>query len=122
MVCEAQNGFRVETSTNTATQTFIEDVHKAINNKLLVMGIFLHLTKAFDIINHKLLLAKLELYGLRGKMHSCTSSYLTGRTQFVEIQQLDEKTSNTKMYTSSCKEIKDVPQDSVLDPFCCGCL
>jgi hypothetical protein len=55
----------------------------------LVMGIFLDLTEAFDVINHKLLLAKLELCGLRGKIHSWMSSYFTGRTQFVEIQQLD---------------------------------
>jgi hypothetical protein len=45
------------------------------------------------------------------------SSYLTGRTQFVEIQQIDENTSNLKTYTSSCKEIKyGVPQGSVLGP------
>jgi hypothetical protein len=64
------------------------------------------LIKAFDVINHKLLLAKLELYGLRGKIHSWMGSYLTGRTRFVEIQQLDVKTSNIKTNTSSCKEIK----------------
>jgi hypothetical protein len=45
------------------------------------------------------------------------SSYLTGRTQFVEIQQLDEKTSNIKTYTSSHKRIKyGVRQGSVLRP------
>jgi hypothetical protein len=44
-------------------------------------------------------------------------SYLPGRPQFVEIQQADEKTSNIKMYTSSCKEIKyGVSQGSVLGP------
>jgi hypothetical protein len=49
-------------------------------------------------------------------MHSWVSSYLIGRTQFVEIQQLDEKTSNIKMYTS-CKDIKfGVPRGSVLGP------
>jgi hypothetical protein len=57
----------------------------------------------------------LELYGLRGKIHSWMSSYLTGRTQYMEIQQVDEKTSNIKMYTSSCKEIKyGVPEGFVL--------
>jgi hypothetical protein len=70
MISEAQNGLREKKSTNTATQTFIEAIQRALNNKLLVIGIFLDLTKAFDIINHKLLLAKLELYGLTGKIHS----------------------------------------------------
>jgi hypothetical protein len=80
---EAQNGFRVKS--NAATQTFIEDIQKALDNKLLVMGIFLDLTKAFDVLNHKLLLAKLELNGLAGKIHSWMNSCLTGRTQFGEI-------------------------------------
>jgi hypothetical protein len=46
------------------------------------MGIFLDLTKAFDVrvINHKLLPAKLELCGLRGKIHSWMSSHLTAGT------------------------------------------
>jgi hypothetical protein len=81
------------------------------------MGIFLDLSKAFDVINHNLLLAKLELYGLRGKIHMWLSSYLTDRTQFVEIQHVDQKTSNLMSYSSSLKEIKHgVPQGSVLGP------
>jgi hypothetical protein len=50
---------------------------KTLDNKQLAMGIFLDLSKAFDVINHNLLLAKLELYGLRGKIHVWLSSYLT---------------------------------------------
>jgi hypothetical protein len=42
----------------------IEYIQKTLDNKLLVMGIFFDSTKAFDIINHKLLLAKWELYRL----------------------------------------------------------
>jgi hypothetical protein len=114
MISEAQNGFR-EKNSITATQTFIEYGEKALDNKLFVMGIFLDLTKAFDVINYKLLLAKLELYGLRGKIHSWMSSYRIGRTEFVEIQLFNEKISNIKMCTMSHKEIKyGVPQDSVL--------
>jgi hypothetical protein len=44
------------------------------------MGIFLDVTKAFDVINHNLLLSELELYGLRGKNHERMSSYLKDRT------------------------------------------
>jgi hypothetical protein len=65
------------------------------------VGIFLSISKASDVINHNLLLAKLELYGLRGKIHMWLSSYLTDRTQFVEIQHLDQKTSNVMSFSSS---------------------
>jgi hypothetical protein len=83
MMSESQNGFRGKS--NAAKQTFIEDIQKALDNKLLVMGIFLDLTKAFDVINHKLLLAKLELNELTGKIHPWINPCLTGRTEFVEI-------------------------------------
>jgi hypothetical protein len=68
-------------------------IQKALDNKRFALGIFLDLSKAFDVINHNLLLAKLALYGLRGKIHVWMSSYLTDRTQFVEIQHVDQKTS-----------------------------
>jgi hypothetical protein len=69
IITEAQNCFR-EKNSNAATQTFTEDIQKVLDNKLLVMGIFLDLSKAFDVINHKLLLTNLKVYGLRGKIHS----------------------------------------------------
>jgi hypothetical protein len=47
MVSEAQNSFREKKCSNTAAQTFIEDIQKALDNKLLDIGIFLDLTKAF---------------------------------------------------------------------------
>jgi hypothetical protein len=50
MISEAQNGFRQKKSTHTATQTFVEDIYKPLENKLFVMGIFLDLGKAFDVI------------------------------------------------------------------------
>jgi hypothetical protein len=106
LISDAQNGFREKKSTFTAIQSFIQDVQKALDNKLFALGIFLDLSKAFDVINHKLLLNKLELYGIRGNSHSLMSSYLTGRSQFVEIQHIDTKTSSLMPFTSSCKELK----------------
>jgi hypothetical protein len=61
---EAQNGCREKKSTNTATQTFIEDIQEALDNKLLVMGIFLDLTKA--------------LYSIAGSCHPWLVSYGKG--------------------------------------------
>jgi hypothetical protein len=83
------------------------------------VGIFPDLTKALDVINHNLLLSKLELlvYGHRGKIHEWISYYLKERTQFVEIQHVDQMTSNLKTFTSSLKVIKHgIPQGSVLGP------
>jgi hypothetical protein len=91
LISGAQNGFRGKKYTFTAIQSFIEDVRKALDNKQFALGIFLF-SKAFDVINHKLLLNKLELYGIRRNSHSLMSSYLTGRSQFVEIQHIDAKT------------------------------
>jgi hypothetical protein len=61
MIFVAQNGFKEDTSTIAATQTFIGDIQKALHNKLLVVGMVLDLSNAFVTLNHKLLLAKLEL-------------------------------------------------------------
>jgi hypothetical protein len=85
LISDPQNGFRVKRSTYTAIDTFTEDILIALDNKRFAMGIFLDLTNVFDVINHNLLLSKLELYGLRGKIYEWMSSYLKDRTQFVEI-------------------------------------
>jgi hypothetical protein len=117
LISDAQNGFREKKSTYTAIQTFIGDIRKTLDNKQLAMGIFLDLSKALDVINHNLLLAKLELYRLRGKIHMWLSSYLTDRTQFVEIQHVDQNTSNLMSYSSALRDITHgVLQGSVLEP------
>jgi sarcosine oxidase/L-pipecolate oxidase len=92
-------------------------MQKTLDDKQLAFGIFLDLSKAFDVINHNLLLAKLQSYGLTGISQVWMSSYLTDRAQFVEIHNMDPKTSKMKTVTSSLKIIKHgVPQGSVLAP------
>ena len=71
------------------------------------IGVFIDLSKAFDTVNHEILLAKLQHYGTRGTPLKWFESYLSGREQFV----------NFNGYSSSYKLVKcGVPQVSVLGP------
>ena len=70
-------------------------------------GIFIDLRKAFDTVNHKILLDKLEHYGIRGNLLNWFHSYLTDRKQFVSING-----QNSDLMDITC----GVPQGSVLGP------
>jgi hypothetical protein len=74
LISNAQNGFRKNKSTFTA---IIGEIQKTLDNKQFAIGIFLDLSKAFDVKNHNLLLAKLVPYGLRRIAHEWMRSYLT---------------------------------------------
>jgi hypothetical protein len=61
-----QFGFRANHSTTLATILIIDKTQKAIDDGKYSCGIFLDLSKAFDCVNHKIILSKLEHYGIRG--------------------------------------------------------
>lgn len=107
LIIGSQYGFRSNRSTSLALLELIEEITNCIDKKMYAMGVFIDLKKAFDTIDHNLLLDKLERYGIRGVGLNWVSSYLSNRHQFVNIG----------MFNSSCLEITcGVPQGSVLGP------
>jgi hypothetical protein len=83
-----KHGFTEFKFTEAASHSFIQSVQEALDKHLHALGIFLDLSKAYDVINHKRLLDKLDSYGIRGSVNKWFQSYLANRTQFVEISQI----------------------------------
>ena len=76
-----QFGFRKNNSTTFALLQITEKIKETIDNKKYGCGIFIDLRKAFDTVNHKILLKKLEHYGIRDVSYNWFESYLTNRRQ-----------------------------------------
>jgi hypothetical protein len=108
-----QYGFRSNSSTEKATFKLLNDILQALNNKAYVGGIFCDLEKAFDFVNHDLLMKKLKFYGIVGNAHALIKSYLSDR-----YQQVLNDDNLTQSYTSSewGKTKHGVSQGSVLAP------
>ena len=78
-----QFGFRKNHSTYMALISILEKLNNAIENGEYAMGIFIDFRKAFDTVDHSILLAKLHHYGVRGVAYDWFCDYLSNRTQFV---------------------------------------
>ena len=102
-----QFGFRKQHSTNHALIEITEKIRKALDSGKFACGIFVDLQKAFDTVNHEILLKKLDHYGLRGATNSWFESYLNNRKQVVSINGINSETRIMK---------HGVPQGSVLGP------
>ena len=110
VLSESQYGFRKKRSTertNLAILELVTKITKAIDDNEFTMGVFLDLSKAFDTVDHNILLKKLDYYGIRGLALDWFKNYLTGRTQIVKY-----KSTNSNSLTIKC----GVPQGSVLGP------
>ena len=78
-------GFQKHRSTELAIIHALDYIINALNSNTPVVGLFVDISKAFDSINHRILLDKLHHLGFRDIIHSWLSSYLYNRLQYVEI-------------------------------------
>ena len=79
----AQFGFRKSRSTESAISTLTNDVYKAFDKREFTLSVCLDFSKAFDTVNHEILLAKLDHCGIRNIENSWFKSYLANRMQYV---------------------------------------
>ena len=104
-----QYGFRSGRSTTQAIIKLLSCALPAYHDKIYCVCFFLDLRKAFDTIDHGILLQKLEHYGFRGNCYEYLKSYYQNRKQYVHISGQDSDMMTTKTR---------VPQGSILGPIC----
>ena len=105
-----QYGFRSKHSTSHAVVDVINYIQSALSDHHIPVGLFIDFSKAFDTVNHKILLKKLSIYGIRGLAHEWLISYLSDRFQYTVIK--NDKGENFQ--SSYAPSDIGVPQGSVL--------
>jgi hypothetical protein len=106
-ISQKQYGFRPKSSTLSATIDLVTQIKLKIDQKQIVLGVFIDLRKAFDTVSHQILLEKLRNIGIVDKAHDIFKSYLENRQQVVKI---NDHQSGPKLVTYG------VPQGSILGP------
>jgi len=97
---------RINNSTKIATYNVINEILKAMNNRLSGGGIFCDLTRASDCVNHGILVDNVEFYGISGKFLTLIQSYVRGRYQQVVTDKINAY--------DGVSSTNGVPQGSIL--------
>ena len=107
LLSPSQYGFRKTLSAQRAFLDIVSTIQTNMDKRLFSCGVFIDLKKAFDTVDHKTVLHRLDHYGFRGVINKWFSSYLQGRIQTTQIHS----------YISARKDTTcGVPQGSVLGP------
>ena len=104
---QGQYGFRKDHNTELALLELIDRLTKTIDNGEIPINIYLDLSKAFDTLDHRILLHKLHYYGIRNTALALFESYLSHRYQYVNY---NDNISNELLIKTG------VPQGSILGP------
>ena len=101
-------GFQKNTSTEHAILQLVNEITENFSHNEFTLGVFIDLSKAFDTVDHDILLKKLEYYGTKGNAKKWFESYLQNRKQCIIY--------NGNNITSFCTITCGVPQGSILGP------
>jgi hypothetical protein len=107
MLYSKQFGFKKQHSTDHAIVELVNHLSNAFKEDYYTLGAFIDLSKAFDTVNHSILIKKLEYYGIKETNLLWFESYLSNRKQYVQFENLE-----TTKKTVNC----GVPQGSILGP------
>ena len=103
-----QFGFQKNTSADHAILELVNELRQSFDENKFTVGVFIDLSKAFDTIDHKILLHKLKHYGINGNILKWFSNYLSNRQQYIQY----DKINRTNYLNTKC----GVPQGSILGP------
>ena len=98
IIYDLQFGFRQQHSTSHALINITENIRKALDDGNIGCGVFVDVQKAFDIVDHQILLAKLNHYGIRGVSNDWFKSYLSNHNQYVSINDLNQAIKFCKVH------------------------
>ena len=107
LLTQHQYGFRKNHSTEFAAMELIDRVANLLKLGQISFNLYIVLSKAFDVLNHDILLSKLEFYGLNELTIKLTKSYLSNRSQFCQYYDASSDIVRTNI---------GVPQGSILGP------
>lgn len=107
IINNCQYDFLKNKSSELAVPDFTNKTLKSFDGRKFTLATFLDLSKAFDTVNHRILLEKLYHYGIKGSVHAWFASYLSNCTQYVVFNDCN---------SSERTIVHGVPQGSILGP------
>ena len=107
ILTNCQFGFRKNLSTQSALLSLLDKITTSLSSKQVGVALFMDFKKAFDSIDHNILLKKLQFYGFHGKIYQWIKSYLSARSQYIKVGEAESTYQSIKF---------GVPQGSILGP------
>ena len=101
IIYDLEFGFRQQYSTSHALINITENIRKTLDDGNIGCGVFVDLQKAFDTVDHQILLAKLNHYGIRGVSNDWFKSYMFNRNQYVSINGYEYSLAVIKLWCPS---------------------